>query len=85
METKIYHPKCKEIFGTIQEIENEMFPEDKFETTTFYGYKDWYSSFDEAKEYLQKDNEAEYNGSAQKHRASERAYEIQEKQALGNY
>lgn len=82
---KVVHPKCKELFGTVERIVNPSFPREQYEATTVFGYQDWYESIEEAKAWIVKDNESEYNGSAASHRASEDAYAKHESSMLSGY
>ncbi len=79
---EVVHPKCAEVKGTVERIINENFPDEIYETTTFAGYQDWYSDLNEAKKYLAKDNEEEYNGSAQSQRALDQEIERGERQTF---
>ena len=85
--TTIYHPECKELFGTIKEIDNSNFPGQKgnFEVTTCMGYQDWLDSFEEAKKYIEADLRYEYSGRGSEDRANYRAYAQAERFACGNY
>jgi len=67
---RVEHPKCKEVFGTIERVVNDVDPEACYEITTFFGYQDWHEDLEEAKRDLERDNEMEYNGSAGNDRAN---------------
>ena len=78
----IYHPETKELFGTITEITNDEWPEDKYETNVL-GYQDWYADLDEARTMIKRELQDEYSGKAAKDQAADRAYARQEQLATG--
>ena len=84
MTTTIYHPKTKELFGTIKEL--ELTPQEKsldfgaFETVDAMGWEDWHETFEEAKAELERSLENMYNGSTQAGMAADRREAEQERQ-----
>ena len=82
--TTIYHPKTKELSGTITEVENEVHPEDRFEAKVL-GFEDWYPTREEAEAWIQQELQYEYSGQAAKDSAADAHYARQEQVACGNW
>lgn len=74
MKIAIFHPKTKEVKGTIEEVTliDDSVP--TFETTDIENCKDWYNTLEEAKKGLRIDLEEIYNGSRGKQRAEDNQY-----------
>ena len=61
--TEIFHPKTKELKGTVTELSEPTQFGDKFESSVDYtGGMDWHETFEEAKEYVEKQLENVYIG-----------------------
>lgn len=83
-KSTIYHPKTKELKGTITELDSPIAFGYKFETEV-YGMKDWHVTFDEARTDVLNSLHKEFTGEAGRGRAEDIAYSQSESNACGNY
>ena len=83
----IYHPKTREISGTIEilDLKDPTYAgyESPFQVTDSFGYEDWFDTYEEALAQLNIDLENHYNGSTQDGIAEENRYAAQERFAMG--
>jgi hypothetical protein len=90
MKKIIYHPKCKELFGTIEKLdltkkEYEGY-ELAYETIDSMGWEDWCETYEEAEKSLLISLENHYNGSTLRGIAEENRYAAEERFATsGGY
>jgi hypothetical protein len=82
--TKIYHPKTKELNGTIIELDEKTEYGDSFESNVL-GYEDWHETFEEAKNSILSTLNYEYSGKAGIDRANDSRYAESESFACGNW
>ena len=84
---KIFHPKTKELFGTIEKLEltceQKLDGFGEYETNDSFGYIEWYTSLNEAKSELLKDLENHYSGKTLEGEAEDNAYAAAERFACG--
>lgn len=78
----IYHPKTKQLFGTITKIENKVHTEDMFEAKVL-GFEDWYPTEEDAETWIKCELQYEYSGKAAKDNAADARYARQEQIACG--
>jgi hypothetical protein len=87
MKNTIYHPKCKELSGTIEKLKltkeqlDEGFGE--YEVIDSMGWEEWYDTYDEAKTELLESLENHFNGSTQKGIDDDNRYDRAEHFACG--